>query len=214
MAKAAARSGAEPLLLAALSAEDPERVDAIASRVLDAAYAVIERQGAQRMTMEEVAREAGISRITVYRRFATKDALVEQVVTREFRRYFAQFRADVARGRSAEERVVIGFMSSLRTMRDNPLIGGLMSGERGVLLTSLLAESATLDVVRGFVAQQLRREQAAGQVDARVDPDFVAEIMVRLTTSFLVTPSSLVDVEDEAALRRVAEQALIPLLHL
>ncbi|HWU20679.1 MAG TPA: helix-turn-helix domain-containing protein [Nocardioides sp.] len=198
-------------LLSALSGDVPE-VDAIGTRILDAAYAVICRVGAQRMTMEEVARTAGISRITVYRRFAGKDALVEQVITREFRRYFDQFRADVAHGRTAGDRVVLGFVSSLRTMRDNPVIGGLMSGERGLFLTSLLAEGATLDAVRGFVAQQLRREQQAGHISSEVDPDLVAEIMVRLTTSFLVTPSTLVDVDDEAALRRVAEQALVPLL--
>lgn len=198
-------------LLSALSGDVPE-VDAIGTRILDAAYAVICRVGAQRMTMEEVARTAGISRITVYRRFAGKDALVEQVITREFRRYFDQFRADVAHGRTAGDRVVLGFVSSLRTMRDNPVIGGLMSGERGLFLTSLLAEGATLDAVRGFVAQQLRREQQAGHISSEVDPDLVAEIMVRLTTSFLVTPSTLIDVDDDAALRRVAEQALVPLL--
>lgn len=198
-------------LLSALSADAPA-VDAIGVRVLDAAYAVICRVGAQRMTMDEVAREAGVSRITVYRRFATKDALVEQVVAREFRRYFDLFRADIARGETAAERVVLGFVSSLRTMRGNPLIAGLMTGERGLFLTSLLAEGATLDAVRGFVAQQLRREQRAGAISADVEPDLVAEIMVRLTTSFLVTPSTLIDVEDEAALRLVAERALVPLL--
>lgn len=198
-------------LLAALGGDAPE-VDAIGARVLDAAYAVICRVGAQRMTMDEVAREAGISRITVYRRFATKDALVEQVVAREFRRYFEQFRSDVAQGRTAADRVALGFVSSLRTMRGNPVVGGLMTGERGLFLTSLLAEGAILDAVRGFVAQQLASEQRAGHIPSEVDPELVAEIMVRLTTSFLVTPSTLVDVDDEAALRRVADLALVPLL--
>ena len=213
MAKAVPRPAMEPALRAALAGEDGP-ADEISARVLDAAYAVICRLGAQRMTMDQVAREAGIARITVYRRFATKDDLVDQVVTREFRRYFEQFRADVARGGTVAERVVIGFVSSLRSMRGNPLIAEMMTGEREVLLQSLLAERTTLEVVRAFVADQLRREQASGGLAGEVDVDFAAELMVRISTSFLVTPSDLIDVEDEAALRRVAEQVLLPLLGL
>ena len=64
------------------------RNDEVTERLLDAAPDQFCRMGIRRSTMEDVARRAGVSRITAYRRFATKDALVEQVVRREFRRYF------------------------------------------------------------------------------------------------------------------------------
>ena len=41
--------------------------DEIRSRFLDAAYEQFRRMGAQRSTMEDVARRAKVSRITVYR---------------------------------------------------------------------------------------------------------------------------------------------------
>ena len=81
-------------LLERVFAEAAERADdgdEITTRVLDGAYEQFCRMGIRRSTMEDVARRAGVSRITVYRRFATKDALVEQVVRREFHRYFDQF---------------------------------------------------------------------------------------------------------------------------
>ena len=48
--------------------------DDTSSRILDAAFELFSWIGVQRSTMEDVARRAGVSRITVYRRFATKGA--------------------------------------------------------------------------------------------------------------------------------------------
>jgi len=69
--------------------------DETSARILDAAYEVFCRIGIQRSTMEDVARRAGVSRITVYRRFAAKGTLVDHVVRREIRRYFDQFLVDI-----------------------------------------------------------------------------------------------------------------------
>src|SRR5215468_8592317 len=83
--------------------------DDVAERLLDAAHDQFCRMGIRRSTMEDVARRAGVSRITAYRRFATKDALVEQVVRREFRRYFDQFLIDIRQAGTAAERVELAF---------------------------------------------------------------------------------------------------------
>lgn len=182
--------------------------------VLDAAYDLFCQRGIQRTTMDDVARRAGLSRITVYRRTSSKEALVEQVVLREFRRYLDQFLLDVARARSVEERVVTGFVSSLRAIRSNPLIGGLIAAEPQTLVPTLEMSGRTLATVSQFVAGQLRREQAAGNVGRGIDVDMVAEVMVRLTTSFLLTPSERVDLDDDAQLRDVARRYLVPLLAL
>lgn len=182
--------------------------------VLDAAYDLFCQRGIQRTTMDDVARRAGLSRITVYRRTSSKEALVEQVVLREFRRYLDQFLLDVARARSVEERVVTGFVSSLRAIRSNPLIGGLIAAEPQTLVPTLEMSGRALATVSQFVAGQLRREQAAGNVGRGIDVDMVAEVMVRLTTSFLLTPSERVDLDDDAQLRDVARRYLVPLLAL
>lgn len=187
--------------------------DPTSGRILDAACALFARVGIQRCSMTDVAAEAGVSRITLYRRFASREALVQHAVRREFRRYVDRFLDDIAGASTAADRVVAGFVSALRSTRDNPLVGGLMASEPGSVVSSMVGDGGdTLATVRAFVAGQLRREQAAGHVAARVDVELVAEIMVRLSTSFLVTPSRLVDLDDEERLAEVARQALVPLL--
>ena len=192
---------------------EPIEDEAVTAKVLDAAAEQFRRVGIRRTTMEEVAKSAGVARITLYRRFANKDALVEQVVRREFRRYFDQFLIDVADAADAAERVEIGFASAMRAIRGNPLIGGLLTVESESMVHSIVGDGGrTLTTIAGFVAGQLRREQRAGNVPAEVDVDLVAELMVRTSTSFLVTPSQVVDIDDEAQLRALARLFLVPLI--
>lgn len=182
--------------------------------LLDAAHDLFCRQGIQRTTMDDVARVAGVSRITVYRRMVSKEALVEQVVLREFRRYFDQFLRDVRRAETVEDRVVVGFVGSLRAIRGNPLIAAVLTSEPQYLAPSVLGEDGhTLAVVREFLAGQLRREQQAGEVDTDVDVELAAELMARLCTSFLLIPSDVVDVDDDEQLARVARDYLVPMLN-
>lgn len=182
-------------------------------RILDAACELFGRIGIQRCSMSDVAAQAGVSRITVYRRFASREALVQQVIRREFRRYIDQFLTDVASAPTVADRVVAGFVSALRTTRNNPLMGGLMASEPGSLVSSMVGDGGgTLATVRAFVAGQLKREQRAGHVADTVDVDLVAEIMVRLSTSFLVTPSTLVDLDDDEQVAEVARRVLVPML--
>ncbi|MFE9102527.1 TetR/AcrR family transcriptional regulator [Actinomadura geliboluensis] len=193
--------------------EQVDEMDATRARVLDAAYEQFSRMGIQRSTMEDVARRAGVSRITVYRRFVTKDALVEHVVRREFRRYFDQFLIDIQQAETAADRVVLGFVSSLRAIRRNPLIGGLIATEPDLVVPSMISDGGrTVATVREFVAGQLRREQRAGTVADGLDIDHVAEMMVRISASFLAIPSRLVDLDDDEQLAALARRFLVPML--
>ena len=209
-------SGPESLLERAYTdaVEQVDDTDESRARILDAAYEQFCRMGIQRSTMEDVARRAGVSRITVYRRFTTKDALVEQVVRREFRRYFDKFLTDIQQAETAADRVVLGFVSSLRAIRDNPLIGGLIETEPNDVVPSMVSDGGyTLATVRRFVADQLHREQHAGNVPADLDTDLVAEMMVRVSASFLAIPSHLIDLNDDEQLAAVARRFLVPMLN-
>lgn len=193
--------------------EQADNGDRTRTRLLDAAYEQFCRMGIQRSSMEDVARRAGLSRITLYRRFATKDELVEQVMLREFRRYFDRFLVDIQQAESAADRVVLGFVSSLRAIRGNPMIGGLISAEPNLVAGSMIGDDGLmLATVRQFLAAQLRQEQRAGNVSADLDTDLVAEMMVRISASFLAIPSHVIDLDSDDELAAIAWQFLVPML--
>nr|WP_211599511.1 TetR/AcrR family transcriptional regulator [Gordonia araii] len=187
--------------------------DEIRTRILDAAREQFSAIGVRHSTMDDVARRAGVARITVYRRFPTKDALVEQVTLREYRRYFDRFLVDIRDADTVEDRVVLGFVSSLRAIRGNPIVEGLLTADPDLLAHTMVGDDGSMvAVVRQFVSGQLRREQAAGHVAPEADVDLVAEMMVRVSASFLTTPSEIVDIDDDEQLAGLARRFLVPML--
>ena len=79
-----------------------------------AALAQFAEFGIRRSTIDDVARRAGVSRVTVFRRFETKQRLVEVVVAREIRRAVAEFTRVWEGGESLEQRLLQGLSFSVQ----------------------------------------------------------------------------------------------------
>jgi hypothetical protein len=86
-----------------------------------------------------------------------------------------------------------------------------MAVEPDVLVPAMI-RARTLAAVQRFVAGQLRREQHAGTVSAEVDVELVAELMARVCSSFLLTPSNVIDLDDDEQVAAVARRFLVPML--
>jgi TetR/AcrR family transcriptional regulator, repressor for uid operon len=181
--------------------------------VLDAAYELFSVIGIQRTSMEEVARRAGVSRQTVYRHVASRDALVEQVLRREFQRHVRHYLDAVAEAETSADRVVDGYLTTLQAIRSNPLLAGLLPVELNTLVASM-ADSAqnVLGLARLFIAQLLYIEKGAGEIPEHVDVDLVADVMVRLAVSYILIPSDVVDLDDPEATREMLHRLLAPML--
>ncbi|MEV5761631.1 TetR/AcrR family transcriptional regulator [Streptomyces tendae] len=195
------------------TAAKTETEDPTARRILDAALEQFTVFGLRRSSMDDVAKRAGVSRVTVYRRFGTKDTLVEQTLLRENSRFFQRLDQAVAALPTMEERVVEGFVVALRHTRAHPLFGGLLRLEPEVVLPYLTVHggsslAATVDYLTGHLR---RAQQAEGRPGD--DPRPVAELMVRVAVSFLLNPASCIEMDDEDQARTFARRYLAPLLN-
>src|SRR5918992_3714381 len=79
--------------------------DALSERILDAALDLAAAFGLRNLTMDDVARRAKVGRMTVYRRFGSKQALVDALSVRESRRCLAALDAAAPVDAPAEEQV-------------------------------------------------------------------------------------------------------------
>src|SRR3546814_17183491 len=88
------------------------------------------------MTVDDVAREAGVARATLYRAFpGGKGTLVEAVLGRELHRFFAELADELARHVDAEQLLVAGVGRSLRFFATHPALRGVLAHEPGLVLS-------------------------------------------------------------------------------
>ncbi|MFI1166911.1 TetR/AcrR family transcriptional regulator [Streptomyces sp. NPDC020801] len=198
--------------LLARAAARPETEEKVARQILDAALEQFTIFGLRRSSVDDVAKRAGVSRVTVYRRFQTKDGLVEACLLREGSRFFQKLDAAVAALPTMEDRVVEGFVVALRYTRDHPLFGGLLRLEPEVVLPHLTVQGGpALAATTEYLTAHLRRaQQAEGRPDS--DPRPVAELMVRVAVSFLLNPAGCIALDDEEQTRAFARRYLAPLI--
>jgi len=101
--------------------------------VLHAARECVLAVGVRRTTMTDVARRAGVSRMTLYRRFPDLEAVLAALMTREFGRLVARA-AEQAEGGTARERVVEMVVHGCRALVDDPLFVRLLDVDPELLL--------------------------------------------------------------------------------
>lgn len=78
--------------------------------------------GPRRATLAEVARQAGVSRMTVYRRFDSFDRLVSELLTAELSAVLGQLRTIAPTGVSTREQVVFIVGELTQAIAEHPLV--------------------------------------------------------------------------------------------
>jgi AcrR family transcriptional regulator len=179
-------------------------------RILDAALAHLERYGLRRTTVEDVAREAGLSRVTIHRHFGTKETLIREVVLREGRRFLDALGAAIAEHDDPAEALGDGFAFALEHLGGHPLFNRLLEAEADLLLPYLSGEGGSLlALARGWVADRLGARVQSGALPP-IDAEGAAEVLVRLALSFLLTPQTCLPLGTRAETRAWARRALVP----
>ena len=166
-----------------VSGPEPDRT---AAKILDAAMRVLADFGVKRSTIELVAKYAGVSHMTIYRRWPTKNDLLKSAVLREFGDLLDA--AFVEAGRSAgsfTDRTLVAFTDVVWNVQNHPLAVRELNAESGEQLPLLSgASSAVMEAcVPPVTAKLLGLAADAREPAAEIDP--VADMFVRLAHSLV-----------------------------
>lgn len=160
--------------------------------VLDAALAAVLDVGLRRTTMAEIARRAGVSRMTVYRQYADLDEVVAALLTRELTALLAEVDVHVRALPTARERLVQAAVQVVHRMDRHPLYRRILDLDPELLLPLIVQRfGSTQRAAMDLIAGQVREGHADGSIRP-VDPDLAATTVL-LTTQSFVFSARLVD---------------------
>lgn len=167
-------------------------------RILDAAKSCSERWGFEKVTVDDIARESGVSRATLYRLFpGGKDVLFEALRVRELTDFFDVLTAEIGSADTLEEIVARLVSTATQELRADEHLALMLASEPGETLGQL-----TVDGLPRIM--NVATEYLAPLVRPFVDHDravVLIDVLVRVTISYFLAPSPYIDLGDRDAAR-------------
>ncbi|OLT11927.1 TetR family transcriptional regulator [Actinomadura sp. CNU-125] len=178
-------------------------------RIVDATARCIDRHGAAKTTLSDVANELGVTRQTVYRHFARIGDIVGEVAAQGAESFVDRLVAHLQGIGDPAEAVVEGMMFCVRTIPTEPRLSTMLQ----IRDSGAFGRGATTADAIAYGARMLHRfpvDWAAAGIGAD-ELTGLAEIIMRLLTSFVEHPSDPPHEHDR--IRALLDRWLAPALH-
>jgi AcrR family transcriptional regulator len=129
--------------------------------VLDAVRDCVLAVGVRRTTLTDVARRAGVSRMTLYRRWPDVRSLVGDLMTREWIGVATDCMPQWQPGREARTLIVDGLVAGVEAFRAHPLFRKIIDVDPELLLPYVLdRRGASQEALLGLLADSLKEGHA------------------------------------------------------
>lgn len=188
--------------------------DAVLDAVRDCVLAV----GVRRTTLTDVARRAGVSRMTLYRRWPDVRSLVGDLMTREWIAVATGAMPEHRPGRTARELLTQGLVDAVRDFVAHPLFRKILDVDPELLLPYVLdRRGASQEALLGLLAGVLREGHDDGSV-RRAPVERQARSVLLIVQSFTLSLRTMTDEDDPelsaeaflGELRSILERTLTP----
>jgi AcrR family transcriptional regulator len=180
--------------------------------LLDAARASILAVGWRRSTLTDVARRAGVSRMTIYRRWPDMQSLVGDLMTREWGRLVPSPDPRLA----PRERIAEVVSATVTALRDDDLFSKILHVDPELLLPYLLdRRGRTQDSLLAALESALTEGQSTGVV-RQESPRLLARSVVLAAHGFVLSATTMTDRRGpslqqlDGELRRLVDGYLAP----
>jgi AcrR family transcriptional regulator len=179
-------------------------------RLCAASYTCVARYGMAKTTIEDVARESGISRATIYRHFpGGRDELLRATVSWELGRYLGRLADEVRDAQRLDELLERGLVFARRSVLEHEVLQKMLETEPERLLPLLTVESQrTLPFIAAFLLPYLARERDEGRLRADLDLEQAADYLARAILS-LIGAEGRFDLHDPSEVHDLVARELL-----
>jgi AcrR family transcriptional regulator len=158
--------------------------DSTETKILDAAYAQVMAVGFRRTTLTDVAERAGLSRMTVYRRFPDVTSVLQALMWREFAALLERSREETADVAGEREQIVARAVRGLELLSTHELFTRLLDVDPEMLLPYMTQRPGRFqDAVAEQLATDIKAAIASGAV-REDDPKRLARSIVLASRGF------------------------------
>jgi AcrR family transcriptional regulator len=192
------------------SVSEPGDPLGVRQRLLTSTFTCVSRYGLAKTTVEDVVKDSGVSRATIYRHFpGGREELLRETVGWEIGRYFIRLADHVAGAPDLAHLLEDGLVFARRSLLEHELLQKILVTEPERLLGLLSTEATkTLPFIADFLRPSLTREQEAGRLLPGVDLDAAADYLARSVLSLIGAPGSF-DLEDPDQVRSLVRLELL-----
>jgi AcrR family transcriptional regulator len=179
-------------------------------RLLTSTYTCVSRYGLAKTTVEDVVKDSGVSRATIYRHFpGGREELLRETVGWAIGRYFIRLADHVAGAVDLAHLLEDGLVFARRSLLEHELLQKILVTEPERLLGLLSTEATkTLPFIADFLRPYLAREEEAGRLRPGVDLDAAADYLARSVLSLIGAPGGF-DLEDPEQVRSLVRLELL-----
>lgn len=177
-----------------------------ADRILDAVVALTIETGMRKVSVDDIARRAGLSRATVYLQFPQRNRLLEAAIERELGELLRKITEVAEQYEDPEERLIGAVAGALQLAIAHPAITALLRLNPAPLIPYVLGEHALgISIGRAFASSLIGDDLLSGEARAQF-----AEHIIRQFHSLLIAPSSTIPLATEDECRRYVRTFLLP----
>lgn len=179
-------------------------------RVLEATYACVGRFGMGKTTVEDVVKESGVSRASIYRLFpGGKDQLLRETVAWEMNRFFARLAEAVYDAPDFATLLERGLAFAHAAIVEHEVLNKVLDTEPDRLLPLITVEQdRVLGFITAFLLPYLEREQREGRIRDGVHLDATADYVARMVLSLISSPGRW-DMADPDQVRELVRGELL-----
>lgn len=192
---------AEDIQFNSLDYDDP-----MIGRILDAAEQCIHRFGIRRSTVGEVARVGKLSRGSIYRYFADKDALMAGVFKRRQELYLNRTEAALEKESTLVDKLTHSVVSGRKDMEEG-IFASLAETEPETVAMMFLDPSFYRRSV-SFWPPHILMAQEAGEISSDVDVATATDFIMRLAVSLVMFPSMGLSLKSRRDIRAYLDQVM------
>lgn len=163
--------------------------DRIRARIVDAAGRAVERHTLGKVRIDDIAREAGCSRATIYRYFDDKDEVIRAVLVRRARAISARLARSIRALDDPAELLVQGIVRGVEEFRSDPFFESFYGPASAPATTRVAGGSDAIHaVVREVMQPVFDMAERAGMLRSDTTRDEATGWVILVSTALLTIP--------------------------